>query len=194
MIDLQAIDPMTLPSVALCDRKSLPAASGIYFAIANGKVQYIGRSQNINSRWNAHHRQTQVEPMSNPNIAYLLVSDSGLLHEIESALIRWLKPPLNTAHRPKYRPLAREGSELRLTFRRVWDEDLTNSEVSEATGIHMNTLTKYRKGNPQARLDILLKLRAFFEERLQRKVSLDEFIEEVTYQKSDRTSPYEKAE
>ena len=85
------------------------------------------------------------------------------------------------------------NTELRLTFKHVWSENLTNSEVSEATGIHMNTLTKYRKGHPQARLDILLKLRAYFEERLKRKVSLDEFIEEVTYQKTDRKSPYEES-
>ena len=83
--------------------------------------------------------------------------------------------------------MTREGftTEFRLTFDRVWDDELTNSEVSEATGIHMNTLAKYRKGMPQARLDILLKLRAFFETRLGRKVSLDEFVETREYRETE---------
>ena len=76
-------------------------------------------------------------------------------------------------------------TEYKLTFERLWDDELTNAEVSEATGIHSNTLAKYRKGMSQARLDILLKLRDFFAVRLQRPVSLDEFVKTIKYKEMD---------
>lgn len=83
MISPENLNLQSLPSVALSNRKQLPSTSGIYFAIANGEVQYIGRSINIRQRWADHHRAGQLE--SDTHIAYLEVSDLSLLPEIEDS-------------------------------------------------------------------------------------------------------------
>jgi excinuclease UvrABC nuclease subunit len=93
MINLKNLDLSTLPSLPLKDRKSLPLTSCVYFAIANGIVQYIGRSANLRGRWSAHHRRNEFHPDS--HIAWIEIGDSALLPEIERALIAWFKPPLN---------------------------------------------------------------------------------------------------
>ncbi|NEO86459.1 MAG: GIY-YIG nuclease family protein [Spirulina sp. SIO3F2] len=98
MIDPKSITPASLPSVPLGDRQDLPAIAGIYFALdSQGKVQYIGRSVNLQQRWTLHHRTNQLEEMGGIRIAYLVVDDLGLLNSVEEALIEWFDPPLNGA-------------------------------------------------------------------------------------------------
>ena len=95
-INLIDINLDKLPSVKLEDRKELPEDSGIYFVIdSKGIVQYIGRSNNLKNRWNAHHRQNQLETFNSIQIVYLLVNDRSLLDEIEQVLIKWFEPRLN---------------------------------------------------------------------------------------------------
>ena len=72
-------------------------------------------------------------------------------------------------------------TEIRVSLSKFWDDDLTNAEVSQATGIHTNTISKYRNGAIQPRVDILWKLRAFFEQRLKKKISLEDLIETREY-------------
>jgi hypothetical protein len=97
MSDPESLDLTTLPSVPLRDRLKLPTAPCIYFAISNGSIQYIGRAVNPRSRWSAecHHHYKDLQPDS--SIAWLEVSCSDLLPEIEKALIAWFKPPLNVS-------------------------------------------------------------------------------------------------
>lgn len=101
MIDPSAINPVTLPSVSLADRRNLPSMPCIYFAIDGaGAVQYIGRSKNPARRWIAHHRYPDLCSMSGVRIAYMHL-DEDLLPTVEDALIAWFNPPLN---RPAGRP------------------------------------------------------------------------------------------
>lgn len=93
MINPETLDLSTLPSLLLSDRKQLPSVSCIYFAMSSGNVQYIGRSVNLQQRWIDHHQVKHLNKET--NIAWLEISDSVLLPEIESALIQWFKPPLN---------------------------------------------------------------------------------------------------
>ena len=95
MINPSQLNLSSLPSVPLCDRKQLPATSGIYFALSGGTVQYIGRSVNIRQRWADHHQTGELEKAGNVRIAYLAVSDPALLPAIETALIEFFNPPLN---------------------------------------------------------------------------------------------------
>ncbi len=106
MLNPKDINPFSLPNIPLIDRKQLPSIAGIYFAIANGKVQYIGMSANLNQRWNSHHRYREISEMSDPHIAYLDVSsiNNDLIGEIEEALIFWFNPPLNNSPMPSKLP------------------------------------------------------------------------------------------
>jgi len=98
MIDPQTITPTQLPSLPLKSRNKLPKTPGIYFAIdSQGTIQYIGRSVDINQRWKQHHRCDQLEEVGGVQIAWLEVSEQGLLLDIERALIKWFDPPLNNA-------------------------------------------------------------------------------------------------
>ena len=93
MINPQSLDLSTLPTMPLSDRKQFPSVSCVYFAMSSDTVQYIGRSVNLNQRWLGHHQAKKIG--QDANIAWLEISDSALLPEIESALIQWFKPPLN---------------------------------------------------------------------------------------------------
>lgn len=98
MIDLQKINPLSLPSVAVEDRKKLPEVPSIYFAIdGNNQIQYIGRSVNPRQRWASHHRIGQVQEC---RIA-CMECDPSLLNEVERALIEYFDPPLNGLIAPK---------------------------------------------------------------------------------------------
>jgi len=117
MINPATVDPAALPSVALADRRSLPAEPCIYFAIdGQGVVQYIGRSVNISKRWENHHRYRALSPMQGARIAYMHV-DVDLLPQVESALIEWFNPPLNGRNALRSNiPLATSALKVRITY------------------------------------------------------------------------------
>jgi len=97
MINPSEICPDSLPSVAIDDRKKLPETPCVYFAIdSDNVIQYIGRSLNPRQRWAKHHRTPQLVEMGGVRIAYLEMSDSELLPEVEKALIDWFAPSLNS--------------------------------------------------------------------------------------------------
>ncbi len=92
----ESIDFLNLPSLPLKSRKDLPNCQGIYFVISSqGTIQYIGCTKNLRRRWQQHHRLGQLEKYFDVKIAWLEVSESELLPEIEKALIKWFKPYLN---------------------------------------------------------------------------------------------------
>jgi hypothetical protein len=92
MLNPATIDPLSLPSVPVADRKQLPTVPCVYFAIdSTDAIQYIGRSVNPRKRWQNHHRHAQVIGC---RIAYMQC-DGALLDEVETALIEWFAPPMN---------------------------------------------------------------------------------------------------
>ena len=97
--NLVQVDLRWLPSLLLSERKNFPKkVSAIYFAIsAKDEVLYIGRAKCLYNRWNlnTHHKQRYLEGLANVRIAWMQVSDSSLLPEIERALINHFKPPCN---------------------------------------------------------------------------------------------------
>lgn len=102
-MDLAVINPLTLPSLPLGSRSALPSCAAIYFALEGDRILYIGRAGNLQQRWLAHHRYSQLS--SEARIAWLESSDTELLPEIETALIAHFNPPLNgsavTGDKPK---------------------------------------------------------------------------------------------
>lgn len=87
MLNPAEVNPLALPSVPLEDRLQLPTEPCIYFAIdSQNTVQYVGRAKNPRSRWQGHHRRSQLEEMGGVRIAYVQV-DAYLLEAVEAALI-----------------------------------------------------------------------------------------------------------
>jgi len=90
------INPLDLPSVPLGDRKNLPDCPAIYFVLdSNDAVLYVGRAISLARRWVAHHRTKQLREGGPTRIAWLEVSDSALLDEIERACIAYFAPSMN---------------------------------------------------------------------------------------------------
>ncbi len=97
MINPSEINLSSLPWLPLDAKSAFPRNPAIYFAIdSQGTVQYIGRSINPKNRWASHHKYQELETIGSIKIVYLFVDSPELLPQIESALILWFNPPLNT--------------------------------------------------------------------------------------------------
>lgn len=90
------IDPLTLPSLPLQERRSLPNCPAIYFVLEGDCVLYVGRSINLAQRWLSHHRWNELTRVySATRIAWIECSDNELLPQLEAALIEQFTPKLN---------------------------------------------------------------------------------------------------
>lgn len=112
------IDPLTLPSLPLSERKQLPSCSAIYFVMQGDCVLYIGKTVDLAQRLAAHSRKKQFASFGVVRIAWLECSDTGILTEIETALIEHFKPLLNGTTNPD------ASKRVNLTFPDVVYKDL----------------------------------------------------------------------
>lgn len=94
------IDPLTLPSLPLSERKHLPSCPAIYFVMQDDCILYIGKTVDLAQRLAAHNRKKQFASFGVVRIAWLECSDTGMLTEIETALIEHFKPLLNGTTNP----------------------------------------------------------------------------------------------
>ncbi|MGC9524776.1 MAG: GIY-YIG nuclease family protein [Limnospira sp.] len=81
----------------------LPHASGIYLVLtSDGKVIYIGQSQNIYRRWNSgHHKLAQILSLYGTDIYIQWVElPEWLLNRAENAAFEFYKPILNSIKPP----------------------------------------------------------------------------------------------
>lgn len=93
---LQKINPLTLPSLALAERKYLPACAALYFVIESETVLYIGRSKNLANRWISHHKLDKLLlEESEVRIAWFAVECVESVAALEDFLIQYIKPALN---------------------------------------------------------------------------------------------------
>lgn len=92
----------TFPSLKLSEKEKLPECSGIYFAIANNQILYIGQSRNIKNRWQNHHRLPQLEKINKRCEVKLfwLECNQNQLNEIEKQYINYYYPGLNNTKKP----------------------------------------------------------------------------------------------
>ena len=87
-------DILNLNRVRHRDKKLLPQAACIYFAVAKDVVLYIGKTENLNKRWIGHHKDYALSSIDDVYIYYLQV-DIGDLSIYEGSLIRRFNPALN---------------------------------------------------------------------------------------------------
>ncbi len=95
MTPLTAIALSELPSLPLEGRRELPDRAAIYFVMTGDTVLYIGQSVSLRQRWIGHHRLAQLGDYGTCRIAWMDVSDAGLLDELEQACIAHFNPILN---------------------------------------------------------------------------------------------------
>jgi hypothetical protein len=97
MPDQYTIDILKLPFVSFDERKKLPPTGGVYFVVNPEPEQlcYIGKAQNLRSRWAGHHRAHQMQPVS--RIHWLNCSDEVQRTSLESRLIAFYTPHWNGA-------------------------------------------------------------------------------------------------
>lgn len=99
MNGIEEINPLSLPSLPLADKKQLPNCAAIYFVLENSEVIYIGQASSLVLRWLNHHKFKALKARgSEIKIAWLECSEQALLPSIEFALIKWFKPELNKRH------------------------------------------------------------------------------------------------
>lgn len=143
MINPSTLNPLTLPSLPLERRSLLPVTPCIYFAIdSEGVVQYIGRSGNLQLRWEYHHRQKQLELIDGIIIAWLTIDSPDLLIEVEAALINWFSPPLNFI-KPRLQGVPEECKTIESLRTKA---NLTQRQVADALGKTDQTVSNWENG------------------------------------------------
>lgn len=97
----------TWSNLSLTRRELLPSQPGIYVVVdAEEQVWYVGRSVNLNARWNGkgHHRYKQLSRTNNKRLykIYWQLFPSEKLNEKEQLYIELFKPHLNYSRVKNY--------------------------------------------------------------------------------------------
>ena len=82
--------------------------------------------------------------------------------------------------------------EIRVRLGRVWDDEISNKDVSDATGIPLNTISKYKNGASIGTLNNLWHICQYLGERLGRKIYLEDVLEMWTVESLDSPSNSQK--
>ena len=98
----ETIDVTVLPWTPIKHYRALPQCPALYFVMTNTQeVFYVGRAQQLKTRWNTHHRLEEFLAFSDFRIAWLEVSDPELLPILENACIEYFQPKANKHPSPK---------------------------------------------------------------------------------------------
>ena len=113
----QAAPPDVLGPVAALQRLHAPnTGGGVYFLVANGSIVYVGQSVNVLSRVGSH-----MESKIFDQVFYLPLPEAEY-DAVESAFIRWLRPPLNGNPGPNVDPREAQAALARLGVKVTMDE------------------------------------------------------------------------
>lgn len=88
------LDITNAPFVAIEALSRLPASGGVYIAMSNDVVLYVGMTTSFNKRWRGHHMRQALAKYSNVTVRYFQMSQQQAV-EMEQLLITQLQPPLN---------------------------------------------------------------------------------------------------
>ena len=74
----------SIPSLHVTERAKLPSFPGIYFVYTpDHKILYVGKADNLRTRWNSHHRyQYFIETSMESRIGYFVLNSVDNLDEI----------------------------------------------------------------------------------------------------------------
>ena len=90
-------------SVRLRDRSRLPAKPGLYAVRSMGKTFYIGRSVNLQDRWqgDSHHRFYMARLLPGVRLRYCVLSRAEIDSQEEDLIVK-VKPPWNYTSVPHH--------------------------------------------------------------------------------------------
>ena len=162
MSNFTEINPLKLPSVALLEKHKLPQLSAIYFAIAeNGEILYIGRSVNLASRWNGHHRYLGLKEIGNVRIAWLSCEDESLLPQIEEAMIQHFLPCLNQTLIKYKQPKSKLGKpyiDRLIKIARKARGSMSQRVFAKFLGVSFSTVQAWERGDSMPDIQNLAKI------------------------------------
>jgi len=92
--DLATLSLDSLPSVPAREYPRMPALPGVYFAVSDNGVCYIGASKNVERRWRHHPQFTRFLAEPNGRLLWMLLPLSQL-RDTEKAAIARFKPLWN---------------------------------------------------------------------------------------------------
>jgi len=95
-IGLNFLRILSYSSALVADTRSLPNASGIYYAVKGSEVLYIGKALSLRQRWsgNNHKQKERLIRMGGVVLFYRFAPEYRLLLE-EAKEIQLFDPPLN---------------------------------------------------------------------------------------------------
>ena len=95
-IGLNFLRILSYPSALVADTRALPNRSGIYYAVKDSEVLYIGEALNLKKRWsgNNHKQKERLIRMGGVVLFYRFAPEYRLLLE-EAKEIQLFDPPLN---------------------------------------------------------------------------------------------------
>jgi hypothetical protein len=93
-LSLLELNPLSLPFIDSANLDKLPSLSAVYFVIVENEIVYIGKSTDLNIRWNKylHHVTPQIEGEFK---VHWLPTDKKTLGFVETLLIELHEPKLN---------------------------------------------------------------------------------------------------
>ncbi len=137
MIAPESIKLSELPSVSLNSKDCLPEDAGVYIVFdRKHTVMYVGRSENIRSRWLNHHLCLDLERIGSVSVAWIKVDGNLERYVVEAILINWFKPSFNKSPGVINKPLA----QLRIKA------GLRAVDVGYELGINESTIRNWEKG------------------------------------------------
>ena len=71
--------------------------------------------------------------------------------------------------------------EVRVRLGRVWDEAITNLEMSEETDIPLNTISKYKNGASINQITTIWRMCEYLSDRLGRKIYIEDVLEAIEF-------------
>lgn len=142
----------TLPWLSLDSLKHLPSIPALYFLVdAENCILYIGRSQSLRQRWQAHHVLHKViDRATSLRLLWYQVETPEILIALEKACLDRWKPVLNGRH--IYGPQGVNDMSLpstfgqRVRYRRIqlgW----TQEKLASLLGVRQNVISRFEDGS-----------------------------------------------
>ena len=72
--------------------------------------------------------------------------------------------------------------EIWVRLSRAWDDEITNQEMAEATGIPLNTISKYKNGASVSQFTTLWRMCRYLSDRLGRKIYMEDVLEILNFE------------
>ena len=162
MQEFLQVNPLSLPSVPLTEKHNLPNSPAVYFALGEaGDILYIGRSNKLATRWNAHHRYNELNNIGNVRIAWLHCEDESLLPEIEAALIQYFLPRLNFKPNLERQPnQKKENTEKLIEIIKKARGSMSQRGFGKLVGVSATAVQLWEKGETIPESDNLAKIAA----------------------------------